>query len=222
MADLAKNPVWNKVKNEENSVGITGPNYSYSDHVPGPSSLGVGSDGSFGQLFTNLRGIGHYVKVMISGDPPLGDAYFINTGGVCVAPDGSSQPRSNYINNIPGGKSVIPASMKDLGGMTSNMNGLLPGITGDLQGLNPKYLFNAMIEEGNPSCECYKCGVTTGKEFAFLVPSLSPDFDKRSCTAVDVAKCIKSTEKFTNPVSMAMIPTAVAVIGILLLAFSSK
>lgn len=220
MGDLSKNPAWNTVKSGQNTTSITGPEYSYTDRVPGPSSLGMGSNGSFSQLFTNLKGIGHYVKVMISGDPPLGDAYFINTGGVCVAPDGSSQPRSNYINNIPGGKSVMPNSLKDLGGITSNMNGLLPGITGDLQGLNPKFLFNAMTEEGNPSCDCYRCGVTSGGDTGFLTPSLSPDYNTRSCAKVDMKQCLKSTEGFTN--QMSVLPAAIAVIGIILLAFSSK
>ena len=213
---------WDKVKQNPNTAttDILGPTYDYSEKLPGPGQLGVGGNGSFGQLFTNLGAIGTYVKIMISGDgKPLGNAYFVSTGNTCMAPDGSQQSRKNYINNFPSGN--VPSSMNEIGGGGGNLSGLLPGIVGDIKGLNPVYLFKSLTEEGTPSCECYKCGVTSGSSYAFLTPSLSPDFSSDACRKVDISNCVKSKEGFTNQISNA-IPTIIAVIGILLLTFSGK
>ena len=218
---MATDKVWDKVKNNQDQAEtqILGPTYDYAGNVPGPHSLGVGGDGSFGQLFTNLGAVGQYVKIMISGGGRrMGNAYYVSTGGTCIAPDGSQQSRKNYINNFASGN--VPAGMNDLGGGGA-LDGLLPGIVGDIKGLNPVYLFKSLSEEGTPSCECYKCGVTSGSAFAFLTPSLSPDFNSNACTKVDVSNCIKSKEGFTNSISNA-IPTMLAILGIVLLTFSGK
>jgi len=193
-----------------------GPDYSYADNVPGPSSLGVGSNGTFSQVYSNLNAVTTYVKGMISGDPPLGNQYFLNTGGVCTASDGSTQPRWNYINNIPGGGSP-PAGIQDLAFLSNDMRGLIPGIVQDVEGLNPYYLFSALTSDGTPACDCYKCVVTTGGDSYFLTPDLSPDFDPDLCTKVDVSQCkASSSESFSN-INMASspIPTIVAALGIL-------
>lgn len=215
MGDLSKNPLWSNV-NPNKASSFMGPDYSYADNVPGPSSLGVGSNGTFSQVYSNLNAVTTYVKGMISGDPPLGNQYFLNTGGVCTASDGSTQPRWNYINNIPGGGSP-PAGIQDLAFLSNDMRGLIPGIVQDVEGLNPYYLFSALTSDGTPSCDCYKCVVTTGGDSYFLTPDLSPDFDPDLCTKVDVSQCkASSSESFSN-INMASspIPTIVAALGIL-------
>lgn len=225
MADLAKNSLWADIENKAGSVStdIMGPAYSYSDNIPGPTSLGVGSGGSFGQLFTNLEAAAEYVKIMITGDPALGNAYYVNTGGTCVAPDGSTQSRHNYINNVPIGKTLIPQSMNELSFLTNDLNGLIPGVAGDIESLDPMYLFNALKEEGNPSCQCYQCAVTTGTPYRFLTPDLSPDFDSATCVPVDTSLCTAAAkESFTNMGSVSPIPTLIAVGLLALLTFSGK
>lgn len=222
MADLGSNPLWGKLSNQTDvSNDILGPPYNYADNVPGPSSKGVGSNGSFGQIFTNLGAATDYVKLMITG-PPLGNAYFINTGGTCVAADGSTQSRYNFINNLSTGSNLVPQGLNDLSFISSDLNGLIPGIVGDIEGLDPLYLFNALTTDGNPSCDCYKCNVTTGSQYQFLTPSLSPDFDTNSCTKVDPSLCTSSKESFTNSTSMSALPTIVAGVALLLLTFSGK
>ena len=138
MADLSKNSLWGNInaKSSNVDINITGPSYSYSDHIPTPDSLGVGSDGTFSQLGRNSSAIVRYVDDLIDGDP-LGNQFFVNTGGTCNAPDGSVQPRYNYVNNVS--------------------SGLITGILEDIGGLNPLYLFNSLISDGTPSCECYTC-----------------------------------------------------------------
>jgi hypothetical protein len=228
MANLGSNPLWKQI--EENPTNITndilGPSYSYSGNVPGPTSLGVGSSGSISQLTTNFNAAIDYVKVLITGDPPLGNQYYINTGGVCVAPDGSTQPRSNYINNMSTGSDLVPSSLNELSFITSDLNGLLPGAVGDIEGLDPLYLFNSLTTSGTPSCECYKCPVTSGSQFAFLTTSLSPDYDPNLCSQVDPSNCTNpapsSTESFENRGSSTALPTILAVGALVLLTFSGK
>lgn len=222
MADLGSNPLWGSMSSQQDvSNDILGPPYSYADNVPGPTSKGVGTDGSFGQVFTNLGAAVDYVKLMITG-PPLGNAYYVNTGGTCTAPDGSTQSRYNFINNLSTGSNLVPQGLNELSFITSDLNGLIPGIVGDIEGLDPLYLFNALTADGNPPCQCYKCNVTTGSQYRFLTPSLSPDFDTNSCSQVDASLCIQSKESFTNSNSMSAVPTLVAVGALLFLTFSGK
>jgi hypothetical protein len=223
MADLGANSLWSNLDNAE--TDILGPDYSYSDNIPGPNALGVGSAGSMGQLMTNMEAANSYVKVMITGDPPLGNQYYVNTGGACTAPDGSTQSRYNYINNKSVGADLVPQGLNDLSFISSDLNGLIPGIVGDLEGLNPMFLFKSLVADGTPACQCYQCAVTDGSPYQFLTPELSPDFDTNLCTAVDTALCKPaSKESFGNwrTVNMSYLPTIVAVAGILLLTFSGR
>ena len=202
MANLGANPAWKDVQNgtAKQNPGITGYSYSYSDNIPQPSSLGVGDNGSFGQLFTNLGAATKYVKYMASGETPLGNSYFINTGGTCTAPDGSTRSRMNFINNVS--------------------SGLLPGVLSDIGGLNPSYLFSAMTSDGVPACGCYSCPATTGTKYGFLNPDMTPDFNPNICRQVDMSNCIQK-ESFSNS-STSFVPIALVVAGILLLTFSGK
>jgi hypothetical protein len=216
------NPLWSKISSGSGDAvsDVIGPDYSYADNVPGPSSLGIGSDGSFSQLGRNASGIAEYVKILIEGDPPLGNQFFVNTGGSCVAKDGSTQPRLNYINNMSSGEAALPASMKELG---ADFNGLIPGVVDDIEGLNPIHLFTSLMSDATPQCGCYKCNVSSGNQYGFLTPTLSPDFDPALCTEVDVSNCAASTtESFTNMESSSAIPTIVAGIAFLLIVFSAK
>ena len=222
MADLGSNPLWGNMSSQQDvSNDILGPPYSYADNVPGPTSKGVGTNGSFGQVFTNLGAAVDYVKLMITG-PALGNAYYVNTGGTCTAPDGSTQSRYNFINNLSTGSNLVPQGLNELSFITSDLNGLIPGIVGDIEGLDPLYLFNALTSDGNPPCQCYKCNVTTGSQYRFLTPNLSPDFDTNSCSQVDASLCIQSKESFTNSNSMSAVPTLVAAGALLFLTFSGK
>ena len=120
------------------------------------------------------------------------------------------------------GSNLVPQGLNDLSFISSDLNGLIPGIVGDIEGLDPLYLFNALTADGNPPCQCYKCNVTTGSQYQFLTPSLSPDFDTNSCTQVDPSLCTSSKESFTNSNSMSAVPTIVAAVALLFLTFSGK
>ena len=215
MANLGNNSLWSDISNGSSNVqtDLLGPEYSYANNVPGPSSLGVGTDGTFSQLGSNAGAVATYVKTMISGDPPLGDQYFVNTGGVCIAPDKSLQPRSNYINNKPQNQDLMPPGLKDLG---SDFNGLIPGTVGDISSLNPLYLFKALTADAEPPCKCYKCDITSGGATGFLTAELTPDFDPANCQEVDPSQCATTKEGFSNfnEISISPIPTFVALIAL--------
>jgi hypothetical protein len=220
MTSLGSNPVWNNLSSK--STEVTGNSYSYVDNIVGPSQKGVGTDGTMSQVFTNTGAITDYIKYMISG-PALGNQYFVNTGGVCAAPDGSTQPRHNYINNVANGADLVPQSMRsELSFLSDDLNGLIPGMLGDIEGLNPLYLFSSLSADSTPACACYSCPTTGGgSESYFLTPSLSPDFDPNVCQQVDVSQCsgqTGGTESFTNQgCSSTMVPTLLALGALILL-----
>jgi hypothetical protein len=189
-----------------------GPSYSYVDNIQSPSALGVGSDGSMSQIARNIDGIVTYVQYLISG-PAMGNRFFVKTGGTCTAPDGSSQSRSNYVNNVTDAAEALPESMRrDLGGLASDFNGLIPGMIQDVEGLNPVSLFNSLSADSVPTCECYSCPVSSGLSNGFLNTTLSPDYDPDLCQKVDPSVC-KNVESFEDDSAT---PIIVAV-GILLL-----
>lgn len=184
------NSLWSSVSGGTGSQSIMGPSYSYVDNIQSPSALGVGSDGSMSQIARNIGGIVTYVQYLISG-PAMGNRFFVKTGGTCTAPDGSSQSRSNYVNNVTDAAEALPESMRrDLGGLASDFNGLIPGMIQDVEGLNPVSLFNSLSADSVPTCECYSCPVSSGVANAFLNTTLSPDYDPDLCQKVDPSACV--------------------------------
>lgn len=198
MADLGSNSLWSSLSGGTASQEIMGPSYSYVDNIQSPSSLGIGSDGSISQIARNTEGIVTYMKNLISG-PALGNRFFINTGGSCIAPDGSTQSRYNYINNVTDAAEALPESMrKDLGGIASDFNGLIPGMIEDIGGLDPTTLFNSLSADSTPTCECYTCPVSSGIGSAFLNTTLSPDYNPDLCQKADPSVCKAGKEGFEN------------------------
>lgn len=205
------NSVWSSVAGGT-GTSVMGPSYSYVDNIQSPSALGVGSDGSMSQVARNIDGVVTYVQYLISG-PAMGNRFFIKTGGTCTAPDGSSQSRSNYVNNVTDAAEALPESMRrDLGGLASDFNGLIPGMIQDVEGLNPVSLFNSLSADSVPTCECYSCPVTSGVSNGFLNTTLSPDYDPDLCQKVDPSVC-RNVESFEDDSAT---PIFIAV-GILLL-----
>jgi hypothetical protein len=224
MADLGTNSLWSDLSSGQDvETEILGPDYSYANAITGPSSLGVGSDGSFGQLGSNASAVAYYVEALITGNPPLGNQYFVNTGGTCTAPDGSIQSRYNYINNMSSGAAAVPAAMSELG---SDFNGLIPGIVDDIEGLNPLHLFSSLMVDASPPCVCMSCPTSTpsGSEAKFVNTDLSADLSGSTCSQVDPSLCLgSSTESFTNQTNLVdAIPTILAGLGILYFVFSGR
>ena len=163
------NSVWN---NLGSSDSIVGPSYSYTDRVPQTTDYGIGEDGSFDQVATNVKGAFNYVDIMGYTKNPLGDSYLVNTGGMCISPSGTLEPRKSFVSNIP------------KGGVLGK--GLVGGVMDDVFAMNPVNLYKAMKADATPDCQKYRCQVTdkSNGDTAYITPGLSPDFDRNKCTLV--------------------------------------
>ena len=137
---------------------LLGPDYLYWKRILKPSDMGMSDDGNFSTLANNIGGLINYVEVMVTGKGgsttggPLGDQFFLKTGGQCT--DVASKnlvDRYIYINNIPNGN--IPFISSGLGGTDfTEFEGLIPGTLGDLGKLNPLGLFKSFMVGENPPC----------------------------------------------------------------------
>lgn len=158
---------------------VLGPSFDYLQTVQSPAQKGVSSDGSFDQVSTNIGAVRGYVGNLIEG-PKVGSQFFRDTGGYCKAPGGSIVKRSTYVNNYLGGDDAAgvlgPSFQRAVQG--SGMDGIIPGIGGDLASMNPLKIMNGLVTDGVPPCKAFTCPVvdTNGginsSDTQFLTPSL--------------------------------------------------
>jgi hypothetical protein len=122
-------------------------NYPYHQYIKPPADMGASSKGNLTALGNDVGALISYVGVLVSGKSnaqtvaPLGNKYFMSTGATCTAPDGSSQPRYLYINNVPSGS--IPLISSAMGVNLTEFEGLVPGVLEDMAYINPLKLFTA-------------------------------------------------------------------------------
>ena len=164
------NSAWNNLSAAKDRM--IGPSYSYTEKIPQTDDLGIGEDGNFGQIATNVRGAFSYVDIMGYTKNPLGDSYLIDTGGMCVSSSGTLEPRKSFVSNIP------------KGGILGR--GLVGGVMDDVFAMNPINLYKAMKSSATPACQKYRCQVTntSNGDTAYITPSLSPDFEGGKCSVV--------------------------------------
>lgn len=136
--------------NEVSASNSEDHNYPYHQYIKSPDSMGASSKGNLTALGNDIGALTSYVGVLVSGKSngqavsPLGNKYFMSTGGTCTAPDGTSQPRYVYINNVPDGE--IPIISSAMGVNMTEFEGLVPGVLEDLAYINPLKLFTAFSE----------------------------------------------------------------------------
>jgi hypothetical protein len=139
--------------NEVSASNSEDRNYPYHKYIKSPSDMGVSSKGNLDALKTDVNALKAYVGVLLSGNSdaqpvrPLGNKYFMNTGATCNAPDGSTQPRFVYINNVPSG--AIPLVSSAMGVDLTEFRGLVPGALEDMSYINPLKLFTAFSKGTN-------------------------------------------------------------------------
>ena len=123
--------------------------YPYSKYIKGPEKLGSSSKAN--ALGKNVDVLGEYVQVLVSGKTkaqevsPMGNKYFMNTGGTCKDLNGTTQTRFVFINNVPDG--TMPFISSGMGLQLTSFQGLVPGVLGNLTYLNPSKLFSAFDKE---------------------------------------------------------------------------
>lgn len=140
------------------SRDFTGPKYDYWKEIKSPQDMGMSADGSIGALEHDVSGLMNYVKVLVTGqgggsyaERPLGNKYFLQTGGTCKARDTDNiVTRYLYINNVPTGN--IPFISQAAGEDFDTFEGLVPGILQDMEALNPLRIFAAFKLGEEPPC----------------------------------------------------------------------
>lgn len=148
-----------KAAQDPSSLGkdFTGPNYIYSKWIKTPTELGMSDGGSLSDFADNVSGIMNYVTILSEGGGPaskasgknLGNRYFLNTGANCTDDKGNSVKRSLYIDNVPNGDDP---TLKEMGIGDESLNGLIPGLLGDVMKMNPAAIFGAFMQGSNPKC----------------------------------------------------------------------
>ena len=89
---------FNSIANDFSKVEkeLLGPDYKYYRFIRTPQELGMSSKGDMKTLGANVSGLVNYTKLMIegtgaankAGNRPLGNKFFLKTGGECKASDG--------------------------------------------------------------------------------------------------------------------------------------
>ena len=158
---------------------VLGKSYDYLKDIKSPAQKGVSSAGTMDQVFTNTGAITGYVNNLLLG-PKLGNQMFSDTGGTCKAPNGSVVRRWTWVNNKMGADDAAailgPSFQRAVGG--SGIDGIVPGMGGDIAAINPLKIMNAMVLDASPPCQAYTCPVTledgtdNGTETHFMSPSL--------------------------------------------------
>jgi hypothetical protein len=136
-----------------------GDDYEYWNNIKTPSELGMSGNGSLSALGKDIDGLINYVELLVAGKShasktggPLGNKFFLKTGGTCVASDtGDSQDRYIYIDNVPAGN--IPFISSGMGVNFSEFRGLIPGVMSNLNAFNPYTILQSFMTGTTPSCQ---------------------------------------------------------------------
>ena len=138
---------------------LLGPSYPYFKNIKMPNEIGMSEKGSLKTLGKDVNGLIAYVEVLVTGKSkasatggPLGNKFFLKTGGKCVDNKSNQQvDRYIYINNVPDGD--IPFLSSGMGANFSDFEGLIPGAMGNLEVLNPFNLMKAFLSGSTPPCQ---------------------------------------------------------------------
>jgi hypothetical protein len=176
---------------EKAQAGFLGPTYNYAKQIKSPSELGMSGDGNMGALARDVAGLINYTEVLTTGKSraqrpsgPLGNRFYLKTGGQCKSADGQLHNRWIYVNNIPTGS--IPGITSVTGEALGDFRGLVPGTIENLGHLNPLALFGGFMQGTNPKCR--KLDLKSGNEGKYVadadIANLNPCLFKKSYNPV--------------------------------------
>lgn len=155
MTNIFKNVLGDLTKVEQS---IFGESYDYVQNIKTPNELGMNSSGS--KIATNVSGLINYIELLVSGGgrasktgKPLGNKFFMKTGGKCKDVDTNRQvERSIYINNVPDGD--IPFISSGLGGVNfTSFRGLVPGTISNVNRIKPFQILQSFFGGNPPDCK---------------------------------------------------------------------
>jgi hypothetical protein len=146
---------------EKVQSGFLGPTHNYMKDLKSPDEMGMSSEGTMEALAKDVTGIIAYTGVLVGGSctndetcgqkqmTPLGNKFFLKTGGQCKPSNGVPKDRWLYINNVPTGS--IPFITPE-GTSLKEFRGLVPGTIENLGHLNPLALFGGFMQGTTPPC----------------------------------------------------------------------
>ena len=137
--------------------------YSYVSFIKSPKDLKMSDKGNIKTLKKDIDGLMSYVELLIEGTSkaskstrkgPLGNKFFINSGGKCnnvnsLDPTKRETDRYLYINNVPLGKVPFTSDMDNM----KDFRGLIPGMMEHLDIIDPSNIMTAFTESGTPDCQ---------------------------------------------------------------------
>ena len=158
---------------EKVQAGFLGPTYNYAKQIKPPSELGMSGDGNMGALARDVAGLINYTQVLVEGKSraqrtsgPLGNKFFLKTGGQCKSKNGQLHDRWIYVNNVPTGS--IPFLTSMTGAALGDFRGLVPGTVENLGHLNPLALFGGFMQGTNPKCRKLNLKADDGKRGLYV------------------------------------------------------
>ena len=136
---------------------LLGPTYPYWKNIKTPTEIGMSDKGDLQTMGNDINGLIQYVEVLVTGKGasstggPLGNKFFLQTGGKCMDID-SKKPvdRFIYVNNVPQGN--VPFISSGLGVNFSEFKGLIPGTISNLNVLNPFTIMQSFMSGSTPDC----------------------------------------------------------------------
>ena len=192
---------------EKAQAGFLGPTYNYAKQIKSPSELGMSGDGNMGALARDVAGLINYTEVLTTGKSraqrpsgPLGNRFYLKTGGQCKSKNGQLHNRWIYVNNIPTG--AIPFLSGATGQVLGDFRGLVPGTIENLGHLNPLALFGGFMQGTNPKCRPLKLPGSGGSGTKYVadadIANLSPCLFKNSYNPVSKKRLSGCKSGFQN------------------------
>jgi hypothetical protein len=136
-----------------------GPDYPYYKYIKSPSDIGISDKGTLNQMGKDIDGLIEYVNLLVSGKSqasstgqPLGNKFFLKTGGKCVDKTTKQEvDRYIYVNNVPAGNIQFISS--GMGVNFSEFRGLIPGTISNLNAFNPMTMLQSFMAGSKPDCQ---------------------------------------------------------------------
>ena len=117
----------------------------------------MSSRGDMSALAKDVSGLIAFTEVLVAGggkasrvNGPLGNRFYLKTGGQCTAPDGNKVDRYVYINNKATGS--VPFISDVTGTSFPEFRGLIPSSIENVGAINPVALFGGFMQGANPKC----------------------------------------------------------------------
>lgn len=191
---------------------LLGPSYPYYKNIKTPSQIGMSDKGSLAALGKDIEGLVEYTSLLVSGKSkasatgkPLGNKFYLKTGGKCKDLSGNEQDRYIYINNVPSGN--IPFISSGMGVNFSEFKGLIPGTMSNLNALNPYAIMGAFLTGSEPECQEITMEVidisnnrSMGSNYVATVDinNMDPCWFSDKTNPISGAKCTETFTDFNN------------------------